>query len=60
MVCGGIFDVATLDRRLAELEALMTAPGFWDDQNKAKAAIAEANDIEAEAGTAAVAGDARG
>ena len=48
--CGGIFDVAALDRRLAELEALMTAPGFWDDQNKAKATIAEANDIKRKLG----------
>ncbi len=30
--CGGIFEGARLDEQLAEIEALVAAPGFWNDQ----------------------------
>ena len=36
---GGIFDVAKLRARLIELERVMAGPGFWDDQNKARATL---------------------
>ena len=41
--CAGIFDVATLQQQLAELEARAAAPEFWNDQTKARATIDETN-----------------
>ncbi len=41
-----IFDVAPKRERIAELDARMAAPGFWDDQNAAREAIAEANELK--------------
>ena len=41
--CAGIFDVATLQQQLAELEARAAAPEFWTDQTKARATIDETN-----------------
>jgi peptide chain release factor 2 len=35
------FDPASLERRALELEEQMSAPGFWDDQNRAAAVSAE-------------------
>jgi len=34
--CEVIFDSAGIDARLAELDKLMTKPGFWDDTDKAR------------------------
>jgi peptide chain release factor 2 len=45
--CGGIFDEATLRAQLAAREAEAAAPGFWDDQQKARAAIARTNAVKA-------------
>jgi peptide chain release factor 2 len=42
-ICGGIFDLDTLERELAELESRMAAPEFWNNNLKAKEVIAEAN-----------------
>ena len=32
---GGVFDVDDINKKIAENEALTTAPGFWDDNAKA-------------------------
>jgi peptide chain release factor 2 len=42
---GGIFDVPKLRARLIELENIMAAPTFWNDQNKARTVLDEANTI---------------
>ena len=39
--CGGIFDLATLKGRLAELENEMGRPGFWDHQEPAQRSVQE-------------------
>ena len=41
--CEAIFDVEGRTRILNELEVRAAAPGFWDDQNKARALIDESN-----------------
>lgn len=41
--CGGIFDLASKEARVRELDALMEAPKFWEDQEKAQKVIAESN-----------------
>jgi len=43
---GGIFDVSTREARLRELEESMTEPGFWDNQEKARGVIEEANTLK--------------
>ncbi len=43
--CGGFFDVARLNQRLAELESQMTGEGFWNNHESAQKVINEANDI---------------
>jgi peptide chain release factor 2 len=43
--CGGFFDVARLERRLSELEARMSEPTFWDNQNTAQKVVDEAGSI---------------
>ena len=35
MSFGGIFDLETLQSQQDELEKMMSAPGFWDDNEKA-------------------------
>lgn len=40
---GGVFDVDDINKKIAEKEALTTAPGFWDDNAKAKKIM---NDIK--------------
>jgi hypothetical protein len=35
------FDPVALERRVAELEAQLSAPGFWDDQQNAAKVSAE-------------------
>ncbi len=39
--CGAIFDPPRLTARIDELEELMRAPGFWDDQEQAPKVSAE-------------------
>jgi peptide chain release factor 2 len=45
--CGGIFDLASKEARVKELETLMAAPGFWEDTEKAQKAIEEGNQLKA-------------
>jgi peptide chain release factor 2 len=40
-VLGGFLDPPALERRVADLESRMGAPGFWDDQSAAAAVSAE-------------------
>lgn len=40
---GGVFDPDEIDKKIAEKEALTTAPGFWDDNDKATRVM---NDIK--------------
>jgi peptide chain release factor 2 len=42
-ICGGFFDVASVQKRLAELDALMTADSFWNNREQAQKLIDEAN-----------------
>ncbi|HEY0444023.1 MAG TPA: peptide chain release factor 2 [Candidatus Limnocylindrales bacterium] len=44
----GIFDLATKERRVAELEALTSEPGFWDDQRAAQKVLREADGLRSE------------
>ena len=46
MNSGGIFDLDTREERLKNLDQMMTAPGFWDDQEQARAVIDDANRIK--------------
>jgi peptide chain release factor 2 len=41
-ICGGFFDVATVKKRLGELDALMAGETFWDNREKAQRLIDEA------------------
>ncbi len=45
--CEVIFDVAGRSATLRDLEAQTTAPGFWDDPNKAKELLGRVNEIKA-------------
>lgn len=45
--CEVIFDLENKQRAFADLETLTTAPGFWDDQSKAKEIIEKANALRA-------------
>ena len=47
MNLGGLFDLDALEEKIAENEARMAEPGFWDDQEKAQEVIAENNDLKA-------------
>ncbi len=40
------FDVASKRSRLEELEGRMTEPGFWDDQDQARAVTIEVNELK--------------
>ncbi|MGW8266281.1 MAG: peptide chain release factor 2 [Longimicrobiales bacterium] len=42
----GIFDVENREARLRKLEEAMAAPGFWDNQEKAREIIDEANTLK--------------
>jgi peptide chain release factor 2 len=44
---GGFFDLPKLKKDLADLEAKMAAPNFWDDTHAAQKLIGEANAIRA-------------
>jgi peptide chain release factor 2 len=45
--CGGIFDLATKEKKVQELEVRMEAVDFWDDHGIAQKVIAECNDLKA-------------
>src|SRR5574344_1909634 len=40
---GGVFDPDSINKKVAEKEAATTAPGFWDNQEKAQRVM---NDIK--------------
>ena len=42
---GGFFDVATAQRRLSELDALMAQDSFWNNREQAQKLIDEANSL---------------
>ena len=44
--CGGIFDLAGKERRLAELRALSERPDFWDDHDSAERTVRELSRLE--------------
>jgi len=44
--CGGIFDLAVKEEKVRELEAVMGATDFWDDQEGAQKVIAELNTLK--------------
>jgi peptide chain release factor 2 len=39
LLSGGVFDVPAIEKKIAEKEALIGAPDFWNDQKKATAAM---------------------
>ena len=43
---GGFFDVAAKGQRVEELDGLMAESGFWDDQDRARGVIKEANQLK--------------
>ncbi|MDQ3128656.1 MAG: peptide chain release factor 2 [Chloroflexota bacterium] len=45
----GHLDLATRERRVSDLEALTSEPGFWDDQRVAQKVLREANDLRSDA-----------
>jgi peptide chain release factor 2 len=47
---GGFFDLPALKKQLADYEASMTAPAFWNDAQAAQKLIGEANAIKAKLG----------
>lgn len=47
VIYGGIFDGATKETRLADLEARMAEPAFWNDQSSAQKVIGESNRLKA-------------
>lgn len=46
LVSGGLFDLESMERDIAEFAELMGEPGFWDDGIKAQNVINEANIIK--------------
>jgi peptide chain release factor 2 len=44
----GVFDLPAREARLAELEALTSAPGFWEDQRVAQRVLREADGLRSE------------
>ena len=44
--CGAIFDAATARKQLAALEEKISAPDFWQDQEKAQALLQERKQLE--------------
>src|SRR6476660_7112449 len=41
-------DLGAKERRVSQLEALTSEPGFWDDQRSAQKVLREANGLRAE------------
>lgn len=46
-ICGGIFDLASKESRVRELDAKMEQESFWEDNDYAKKIIAESNQLKA-------------
>ncbi len=46
MILGGLFDLSTKEKRIAELEERMAMPTFWDNQNEAQTVINEVNALK--------------
>lgn len=44
--CGGIFDLASKEARVKELNMLMENPDFWQDHDRAQRVIAESNQFK--------------
>jgi len=47
-ICGGIFDLAAKQARLADLEQRIAVDGFWNDAEAAKPILKEKSDLEKE------------
>ncbi len=45
MICRGIFDLASKEARVKELENIMEVSTFWEDNEKAQKTIAECNEM---------------
>ena len=45
-ICGGFFDVANAQKRLGEIDALMTDEKFWNNREQAQKLIDESNTIK--------------
>lgn len=45
-ICGGIFDLASKEARVRELNSLMQSNDFWDNNEKAQSIIAESNTLK--------------
>ena len=51
MTCSGcVFDLATVEREIAELETQSAEPGFWDDARTAQAQMRRLGELRNEAG----------
>ena len=46
MTLGGLFDLEVKEKRIAELDEMMSHPEFWNDQNAAQTVINEANALK--------------
>jgi peptide chain release factor 2 len=46
-ICGGIFDLASKEARVKELETVMERPDFWQDNDHAQTVITESNQLKA-------------
>lgn len=44
-ICGGFFDVPAAQKRLGELDSLMSADSFWNNREQAQKSIEEANNL---------------
>ncbi|MDB6016916.1 MAG: peptide chain release factor 2 [Pedosphaera sp.] len=44
-ICGGFFDVASVQKRLAELDSLMAVDTFWNNREQAQKLIDESNSL---------------
>src|SRR5262249_53268421 len=44
-ICGGFFDVAQVQKRLGELDALMAGESFWNNREQAQKLIDESNSL---------------
>ena len=51
MSCGGIFDLAGKQNRLAEVEKLFADPGIWNDQKRAQELGREKKSLEGTVGS---------
>ncbi len=45
-ICGGIFDLASKEAKVRELEEQMALPNFWDNQDAAQLVIQKSNELK--------------